>query len=52
MNPDKYDYYHAMNEGGYNSCYDFTIKIFCQVVEIMVYLRMLGHLIAVWIRVN
>ena len=30
---DKYGYYHATNEGGYISWYDFTIEIFRQAVE-------------------
>ena len=30
---DKYGYYHATNEGGYISWYDFTKEIFCQAVE-------------------
>lgn len=34
---DKYGYYHATNEGGYISWYDFTVEIFRQAVE-------LGHL--------
>ena len=31
---DKYGYYHATNEGGYNSWYDFTKEIFRQAVEL------------------
>ena len=30
---EKYGYYHATNEGGYISWYDFTKEIFCQAVE-------------------
>ena len=30
---DKYGYYHATNEGGYISWYDFTVEIFRQAVE-------------------
>ena len=30
---DKYGYYHATNEGGYISWYDFTKEIFRQAVE-------------------
>lgn len=31
---DKYGYYHATNEGGYISWYDFTVEIFRQAVEL------------------
>ena len=31
---DKYGYYHATNEGGYISWYDFTKEIFRQAVEL------------------
>jgi len=31
---DKYGYYHATNEGGYISWYDFTKEIFKQAVEL------------------
>ena len=30
---EKYGYYHATNEGGYISWYDFTVEIFRQAVE-------------------
>lgn len=30
---DKYGYYHATNEGGYISWYDFTVEIFRQAIE-------------------
>lgn len=30
---EKYGYYHATNEGGYISWYDFTKEIFCQAIE-------------------
>ena len=30
---DKYGYYHATNEGGYISWYDFTVEIFRQATE-------------------
>ena len=33
METDKYGYYHATNEGGYISWYDFTVEIFRQAVE-------------------
>lgn len=34
METDKYGYYHATNEGGYISWYDFTKEIFRQAVEL------------------
>lgn len=36
METEQYGYYHATNEGGYISWYDFTKEIFCQAV-------ILGH---------
>ncbi len=33
IDTDKYGYYHATNEGGYISWYDFTVEIFRQAVE-------------------
>lgn len=33
LETDKYGYYHATNEGGYISWYDFTVEIFRQAVE-------------------
>ncbi len=59
---DKYGYYHATNEGGYISWYDFTLEIYKQAgldtkvipvtTKSMVFLRQQDHLIQDLIRVS